>query len=311
MIQLEGVSKIYKNSTSRAVDSVSFEVNDHEILGFVGLNGAGKTTAIKIAAGVLNQSSGRVLLDHVDMREDRNFALRNIGWVPEFPNFDPLLKASQVMRYYCGLYGLSSRESRLKSEDILQRVGLGEDMNGRLSSYSQGMKKRFLLGCAMIMDPKNYLMDETLNGLDPEGIRDVKMFILNAKNRGGSVLLSSHILSAVEELADRVAIIHKGKILSVLSRSDIASTGKPVLNVEVVGNPEKATELLRDFGDVQVTENKIKVIQSNSTIMSPDEALKLLYDSGVKVLGFSVSREKLEDLFFEIIGEDKKANSNA
>ncbi len=309
MIKIENVSKIYRDSRAKALNSITLQVDNNEILGFVGLNGAGKTTAIRIASGVLNPSSGRILFDNVDMVDDRNLALRNVGWVPESPNFDPLLKASQLMRYYCGLYGLPSRECGRRTEELLQIVGLGEDTNKRLSSYSQGMKKRFLLAAAMIMEPRNYLLDETLNGLDPEGIRGVKKFMLSVKDKGGSILLSSHILSEVEEIADRVAIIHRGKILRVLSRYDITSSGEPVVNIEVKGNPGKAETLLREFGEVQVAGNRLKLFQSGTQGISPDELLNLLYSNDVKILGFSISREKLEDLFFEIIGRDNTDNS--
>ena len=123
--------------------------------------------------------------------------------------------------YYGGFYGMKADEATSKGRDLLKEVSLEESINEKLRNYSQGMKKRFSLASAMLNDPQNYFFDETLNGLDPEGIRFMRRLMVDLKARGKAVLLSSHILSELENVADRIAIIHKGKIIELMDRKKI------------------------------------------------------------------------------------------
>lgn len=221
MIEIKGLTKIYSRNSRPAVNSATIMVSDGEIMGFAGLNGAGKTTTIRVATGIIYPTAGTVLIDGHDIVHEKVKASARTGWVPEFPNFEPNAKPLTLMRYYGGFYGMKAPDATTKGRELLEAVSLGDDMNEKLRNYSQGMKKRFSLAAAMLNDPQNYFFDETLNGLDPEGIRFMRKLMVDLRTRGKAVLLSSHILSELENVADRIAIIHKGKILEIMDRQKI------------------------------------------------------------------------------------------
>lgn len=223
MIIFQNLTKNYGRHSVPAVDELNLTVNDGEILGFAGLNGAGKTTTIRIASGISLPSSGTVLVDGHDIVKEKVEASRTIGWVPEFPNFEPNAKPMSLMLYYSGFYGINSVEAKDRSMKLLNEVGLSSALDKKLRSYSQGMKKRFSIAAAMINDAQNFLLDETLNGLDPEGIKYIKNLILKLKEQNKAVMLSSHILSELQNVADRVAVIHEGKLLKVVTKEELQS----------------------------------------------------------------------------------------
>ncbi len=214
MIKIEGVTKVYRKGVSPpAVDGLTLDMNDGEVLGLVGLNGAGKTTTIRMSSGItLPPTSGKILVDGFDIVREKVRASRNVGWIPEFPNFEPNAKPLTLLKYFAGgFYGLGGREAEDKALELLRMVGLEKAMDKKLRSYSQGMKKRFSIAETLIGDPKNVLFDETLNGLDPQGVIFVRKMIGRLRSEGKAILLSSHILTEIEDSADRVAIINRGK----------------------------------------------------------------------------------------------------
>ncbi len=221
MIEIKDLTKIFTRNGRPAVNSVSLTINNGEIMGFAGLNGAGKSTTIRASTGIIYPTSGTVLIDGHDIVHEKVKASANVGWVPELPNFEPNARPLTLMRYYGGFYGMKADEATSKGRELLEQVSLDESINEKLRNYSQGMKKRFSLASAMLNDPQNYFFDETLNGLDPEGIRFMRKLMVDLKAKGKAVLLSSHILNELENVADRIAIIHKGKIIELMDRKKI------------------------------------------------------------------------------------------
>ncbi len=220
-IKIDNISKRF--GRVKALEKISFEVKNGEIVGYVGLNGAGKTTTIRICAGVLPPDEGDVYIDDYSVTRNKREASRNIGWIPEIPLFEKDFKALDYFVYIAGFYGIPAGEARRLGKELLEKVGLGNDMYKRLGHYSQGMRKRFALALSMINDPPNYLFDEVLNGLDPQGIVFFRELALDLKKKGKAVLFSSHILSEVENIADRVVFIHRGKIIANLTINEIRS----------------------------------------------------------------------------------------
>jgi len=223
VIEFRSLTKIYGGNSRPAVSELSMNVNDGEVLGFAGLNGAGKTTTIRMAAGIIYPTSGTVLVDGKDIVKEKVQASMNIGWVPEFPNFEPNAKPLTLLKYYAGFYGIRADDAVRRGKELLDMFDLGDEVNKKLKNYSQGMKKRFSLVAALLPDPKNLLLDETLNGLDPEGIRFMRKFLADLRSKGKAILLSSHILTELENTADRVAVIHKGKLLEIIEREKLTS----------------------------------------------------------------------------------------
>ncbi|MDG6933124.1 MAG: ABC transporter ATP-binding protein [Nitrososphaerota archaeon] len=300
MLSIDGLTKIYSKKIGPAIKDVSFEVRDGEVVGFVGLNGAGKTTTIRIAAGVALPSGGRVSIDGLDIVRQKVEASRRIGWVPELPNFEQNAKAIDLMMYYAGYYGIHGEEARQASLRLLKETGLEGVERRKASSYSQGMKKRFVLAAAMLSNPQNYLFDEILNGLDPEGIHYFRNLIVKLRQEKKAVLLSSHILSEVEGLSDRVAFIHKGRLLKVMTRNELSSLegGVLVLRLNVVD--DRLLDYLGTLGKPSVDNDKVTV----SGYTGDPSAVNLeVIRMGYSVKEISYHTPSLEEYFLKLIGE--------
>lgn len=295
MIEIKGISKSF--GKRKVLDNVSFKVNKGEIVGYVGLNGAGKTTTIRISVGVIPPSSGDVLIDGLSITRNKREASRRIGWVPEKPIFEHDFKAIDYFIYLAGFYGLSISEARVLGKKLLEEVGLGNAMNRRLREYSYGMNKRFALAVAMINNPENYLFDEVLNGLDPSGIAFFRDLTLKLKKEGCSILFSSHILSEVENIADRVVFIHEGRVIADMKMDEIKSKAKPSLRIAVYPLDERAVKIAKEFGDVLVDKNHI-VIKDAVELSGVVEKLVI---NGYKVLEITRIERDLEQIFFKLI----------
>ncbi len=301
MIKIDGLTKVFSRKAGPAIDSVSFDVGNGEIVGFVGLNGAGKTTTIRVAAGVSIPSSGTVTVDGHDIVSQKVEASKRIGWVPELPNFEPNASAASLMRYFAGFYDIPDSEVEPRSMELLKSVGLAGFEDKKLRTYSQGMKKRFSLAASQLSSPKNYLFDEVLNGLDPEGIRYFRRLMLGLKSQGAAVLLSSHILVEVESLADRVIIIHRGKVIKTISRGELEKVGGSVIRM-VIGNMKDDTlSYLKSLGNVKIDGNTVYLSGAvDATRLNAD-----LVARGVQVAELGVQKEGLEEYFLSLIGEAK------
>ncbi len=299
MLKFEGLTKVFSRKQGPAIDSVSFEVANGEIVGFVGLNGAGKTTTIRIGAGVSLPTSGTASIDGHDVVDDKVEASKRVGWVPEIPNFEPNASAISLMEYFAGFYGIPASESRTRSLRLLKSVGLSGAETRKLSMYSQGMKKRFSLAASQLSDPRNYLFDEVLNGLDPEGIHYFRQLMVELKAKGAAVLLSSHVLVEVESIADRVVFVHKGKIINSISRSDLSGKGGTVVKIVIRNIDSKAMAYLKEFGDAKTVGDAVLLTTQADTALLNSNLVKL----GYEVSEFAVQREGLEEYFLRLIGE--------
>jgi ABC-2 type transport system ATP-binding protein len=295
---VQGLTKSYARGKPPAIEGVDFEVSDGETVGFVGLNGAGKTTTIKIAAGVLLPTAGTVLIDGHDIVRDKVNASLASGWVPEFPNFDMGAKGSSLMKYYAGFYRLG-RDTDFRCAEVLKSVGLAGAEGKKLREYSQGMKKRFMLGVALLSNPHNILFDEVLNGLDPEGIAYFRQLVLDYRKEGRAVLFSSHLLSEVEALADKIVVIHKGKIVKIVRRQELSVVGGESLRIVMSKVDRSAIDYLKTIGEVAVDGNTVTVKGYTGDASSVSTELAKM---GCAISEFARINQSLEDYFFKLIG---------
>ena len=302
MIDIESITKIYTPKNPPAVDNLDLSMKDGEILGLVGLNGAGKTTTIRMTSGIILPTSGRIMVDGYDIVLDKVKAAANVGWIPELPNFEPNATPLQLMNYFAGFYNLKGKEAEDRIMILLEQVGLKDHLHKKLRSYSQGMKKRFSIAESIIGDPQNIIFDETLNGLDPEGVLFVRNLMMNLKKRGKAILLSSHILSEIQDVADRVAIIDHGKLIKTIKRSEMKTLGKTVVHVTVENFNEDCRKILARYGDVETDGNESMIrdlkIPEKDIPSIPDELVK----SGYRIMRFDPVGESLEEYFFGLIG---------
>jgi len=297
LIEVVNVSKSF--GRTRVLQDVSFSIGDGEVVGYVGLNGAGKTTTIRIIVGVLNPDSGEVLIDGYSVLRDKKKASERVGWVPELPMFEAEFKALDYFTYLAGYYGITGSEARRLGRELLEKFGLGDALYKRLSEYSQGMKKRFALAVSMISNPPNFVFDEVLNGLDPQGIAFFRELVRGFKKEGRAVLFSSHILKEVEQIADRVVFIHKGRIIGVYSMSEITALAKPAVRIKPSKLDNTVLDILRSYGEVLVEGGEV-VIRAESSV-NPEEIVRDLVGKGIGVREVRSEERDLEAFFFELV----------
>lgn len=303
LISIEHVSKSYSPKSPLAVDDVSLEIRDGEILGLVGLNGAGKTTTIRMASGIILPSRGKISVDGFDIVHDKLKASSRVGWIPEFPNFEPNAKPVPLMKYFAGFYDLAKENEEALINERLDSVGLSPYLNRKLRTYSQGMKKRFSIAESLIGDPQNIFFDETLNGLDPEGVVFVRKLMVDLRKSGKAILLSSHILSEVQNIADRVAIISHGKLIKTLTRDDMKSLGKEAINLTVDNPDDNLRNTLQDFGEVTLSGGDATITDLKITRDRYPDIPSALLKKGYLLSNFTSTGVSLEDYFFSLVGD--------
>lgn len=208
IIEVRGLTKSFKEIT--AVDDLSFTVNKKEVYGFLGQNGAGKSTTIRMLLSLIRPSSGNIKIFGLDLLTHRKEILQRVGAIVEKPDLYKYLTAIENLNFFATISGLKFGRKQLLEK--LENVGLAERANSKVKTYSQGMKQRLGIAVALINDPDLVILDEPMNGLDPQGIADVRYLISHlSKDLGKTVFISSHLLSEMEQVADSLLIIHKGK----------------------------------------------------------------------------------------------------
>ena len=220
MIDIKNVSKSYDGKV-KAIDNVSFKIKDCEIFGFIGHNGAGKTTMIKSLVGILDFYEGDILINNKSIKNDPILCKMDMAYVPDNPDLYENMKAIDFVNFICDMYGIPSD---IRKENILKYSRMFEienKLNDDISSFSHGMKQKIALIAALSHDPKILIMDEPFVGLDPKAVYDMKELMHKMAKEGKSVFFSTHILDVAEKLCDRVAIIKAGKIVKIGKMKDI------------------------------------------------------------------------------------------
>ena len=214
-VQIEGLTKVFrlpfKKEQVVAVDDLSLKVGAGEVYGLIGPNGSGKSTTMKVLLGLISPSSGKASIFGLDSGDTASRG--SVGFLPENPYFYKYLTGSETLAFYGKLCGLSRRQIRERSEELLEMVDLTEARDRRLGGYSKGMLQRIGLAQALVGDPRLVVLDEPTAGVDPAGSRKIRDLILELKHRGISVILSSHLLEQVQEVCDEVGIIFRGRLV--------------------------------------------------------------------------------------------------
>lgn len=208
MLAVEELTKYYRSNL--AVDRVSFSVGDGEILGLLGPNGAGKTTILRSIAGIIQPTSGQVIISGHNLATDERAAKRSLAFVPETPNPYEMLTVYEHLRFVAMAYDTLGKFNE-RASLLLNKFDLEEKRNELVLSLSKGMKQKLAVACAFIHDAQVLLFDEPLIGIDPKGARELKDMMLSAKSAGCSVLVSTHMLDTAEHLCDRILIIDHGR----------------------------------------------------------------------------------------------------
>lgn len=219
MILLDHLEKRYGDHI--AVNDVSLEVQAGEIFGFLGPNGAGKTSTIKMIMGLMKPTSGTITINGYDIQKDPVPAKKILGYIPDRPFLYEKLTAWEHMKFIAGIYGIDDRDLQERGRKYLEIFGLSEWLNELVENFSHGMKQRLNLSAVFMRNPKVLILDEPLIGLDPRGARLLKEILHSSRNNGMCIFMSTHILEIAGQMCDRMAIIHKGRIISTGTYDDM------------------------------------------------------------------------------------------
>lgn len=260
VIKVTGLTKVFKDfwgrPKARAVDNVNFEVKRGEIFGLLGPNGSGKSTTVKLLLGLLYPTQGHIEVFH---QSPRHVATKSrIGYLPEESYLYRYLNSDETLDFFGNLFHIPSDERKKRTEQLIEMVGLGAARRRMVGEFSKGMQRRIGLAQALINDPDLVILDEPTSGLDPIGCREVKDLILALARRGKTVILSSHLLSDVEDVCDRVVIYYGGKVQAMgtlkelLAEPDAMQITTPALSKECV---QKILDVIRK----DVEEDKVRI----------------------------------------------------
>lgn len=291
MLQVRSLFKTFGNKP--ALCDVGFRLGRGEIYGLLGHNGAGKSTTLGIILGMVAPDRGEVLIDGISVQEKRSQALRKVGAIFEAPAFYDYLSGWEnlkILMSYSG--GFEERAAR----EVVAKVGLQQRISSKVRTYSHGMRQRLALAQALLPEPELLLLDEPTDGLDPEGIKWFRDFILRLREeKGMTVLFNSHLLSEVELMCDRVAILREGRRVFEGSVKNLADE-VPAYQVDL--DPWPAAEpVVASFGGSVIGQNRISLPAS----VDPAIVVGSLVKSGVSVREFAKVRRSLEDLYMEIL----------
>jgi ABC-2 type transport system ATP-binding protein len=293
-IYTAGLSKQYGRAVALA--DLTMAVPRGEIFGFLGPNGAGKTTAVKLLVGLARATAGDafVLGARAGDRETR----RRIGYLPELFRYQDWLSAREVLNFHHRLAGLPREAQGRDVQEALRLVGLAQRSGDRVAGFSKGMQQRLGLGVALLGRPDLVLLDEPTSALDPVGRHDVREIIRRLKARGTAVFLNSHLLSEVELICDRVAIVNRGTVIALGTMDAVLGVASSV-RVRVTGLAPDAFAELDSFGDVQVEANWV-IVRGITEDTVPD-LVEHLMRLGGRVYAVEPRHETLEDRFLQLL----------
>lgn len=303
IMETHQLCKSYKGR--RVIDKVSMHVKKGEIYGFVGPNGAGKTTILKMLLNLTKADSGTINLFGAPLSSHTFEYLKRIGSIIENPYFYDRLSGRENLEMHCEYMGYHNRK---EIDSVLELVSLQNADLKEVRQYSLGMKQRLAIARAILAKPEFLILDEPINALDPNGIKEMRtLFCRLREERNTSILISSHILSEVELIADTIGVIKEGKLTKEISIDEVHDTHSEYMEL-IVNNPGGAGCLLEE--KLHITDFKI-ISDSTLHIFTPGisgrEISAVLVNNGIELESMCIIKGTLEDYFFELTGEDKRS----
>ena len=214
MIEIKNVSESYVKN-KKVIDNINFKINDGEVFGFIGPNGAGKTTTIEMMTGVLDIDEGDILFDGHSITKEPLICKKTFAYIPDTPDTFDKLTALEYLNFVGDIYEVPSEKRLSIINNLAEEFGIQNSLDNKIQSFSHGMKQKLLIISALLHNPKNWILDEPITGLDPKSSFDLKSLMKEHARKGNTVFFSTHILEIAEKLCDRIAILNKGKIVFV------------------------------------------------------------------------------------------------
>ncbi len=309
-VEVSNLTKIYESAYKKrsvtALKDFDLKVEEGTVFGLLGPNGAGKTTLVKILLGIVFPTVGgaKVLGQNIN-----NYQIRkNIGYLPENHKFPPYLKGEDVLHYVGKLSGVSKTDINKRTDDLLQLVKMEKWKRTKVKKYSKGMMQRLGLAQALINDPDLIFLDEPTDGVDPIGRKEIRDILLRLKNEGKTIFINSHLLSEVELISDRVAILNKGKLIREGTVEDL-TTDKETYSFKFSNKITETTltEILEGFSIDKITEEGFEIKVNNEEELN--QVIDKLRRVGVMIKSIVQVKTSLEDMFISLINESDKTTN--
>jgi len=292
---LETTSLTKRFGKKTAVNAVDMHVKAGEIYGFIGRNGAGKTTFLKMIANLLHKSNGEIQLFG---SSDLSLARDKIGVLIENPGLYPAMSAYDNIKMKCIMLGI--KDSDKKINELLELVGLEKVAKKNTKNFSLGMKQRLGLAITLVNDPELLLLDEPINGLDPQGIVEIREILLKLQKRGMTIIISSHILEELGKIANRYGVIASGKLIKELTSAQLDELSKHAIQVEV-DDITQSVRVLKKLG-IENYDNEGNIFKIYDLSVNRAKLNSSLVENGVMVSAIFEQNESVEDLFVDMMG---------
>ncbi len=302
LIEVNQVSK--KISGRHILENISFKIVPGRIMGFIGPNGAGKTTMLKILTGLMFPNSGEIKICGYDIQKDFEKAAFNLGTIIENPEFYNYMSGFRNLQIFANM----SRRG-ITNEEIMQTLahtGLKGAEKKKVKGFSLGMRQRLGVANATIHQPKVLILDEPMNGLDPEGIKDFRSLMKDFVRDGNSIIISSHLLSELQEIVNDIFIINRGKQIYAGSIHDFLGKSNNIIHLEVGGNILQAEEILQQHGYQVNNQLNSLEIMINQFEEDPRAQIANLIEHNIPLLSIKLTQSSLEESFLSIIHNDNQ-----
>jgi ABC-2 type transport system ATP-binding protein len=300
VIEVRGLKKVYRRfrgGPSVALDGLDLDVPAGGVFGFLGPNGSGKTTTIRCLLGLARPTAGGCRLLGADCQRDLHTVIQRVGSIVEAPALFPNFSGRRNLRLLGAMDGIGKR----RVDDVLEEVGLAARARDRVKNYSLGMKQRLGIAAALLKNPDVLILDEPANGLDPAGIKEVRELLRSLGKEGRTVFVSSHILSEVQQICDRVAILSRGRLVTAGSVEEVLAGGKVKGLLVRVAEPERAVSVLAAAGIDSTIENDRLIV--NLGIEEGARATEVLARAGIYLSELRAQEVDLETVFLELTHE--------
>ena len=316
-LKIKNVKKAYRKynlfgkevSNFSALKGLNLNVNKGQIYGFLGPNGAGKTTTIKCIIGILEADSGEITIDGKNIKNNELYFKNKIGFLPEQVGLYGRLTAKETLQFYGGFFDLSTPEIENRGKNLLARLGLEKDSNRKVAEYSLGMRKRLALCVALLNNPEILVLDEPTSGLDPRGVKALRIVLKELNKKGLTIIMSSHVLTEVQEICSHVGIINRGKLIREESIEDIRKEIEKK-SIKLLLKVKKFSE--NDAKDL-LKNNKIKNLNQKFNGKHEELIVELkeenipwvtdyLVSKGIQIYSIEPQKNTLEEIFLKETG---------
>ena len=298
IVELKNVTKVIKGRT--IIDAISFKVNKGEVFGFLGPNGAGKTTTIRMIVGLMDITSGDITIGGASIKTQFEDAVGHVGAIVENPEMYKFLTGYQNLVHYARM---SKGITKEKIAETVELVGLTERINDKVKTYSLGMRQRLGLAQCLLHDPDVLILDEPTNGLDPAGIREIRDYVRQlAREKNMAVIVSSHLLSEMEMMCDRIGIIQNGRLIDVQLVQEFVHGTEVTYELEVVPSDKALKFIEASYPDVRANRSR-----NGISVELPKEEIpklvKKLVSEDIQIFAIKEVAKTLEDRFLEVTSE--------